>query len=433
MKLSPITRENVIEAGLFIDREGIPIGFIDNNYWVQLPNGKEYPFKYLTRIAYQLTPGNQEKWLKFESNKGYRKYMKDTLDFPVIYYPEGLNFITIHEIEHFEKIGGRRYRKDNPDDVKAGELLRPTVKKMNLWAKLSQVEDFVYKLDSHWQWSGTIKKYLWIKLFREHDSKKVYFTLEMWNDGNLYIGLNCQFSNHTEGTTVALSDKKVNQFYEYLESSAYQIKTIKKEQITQYNWNRLIEETQNYIYEYAALYDELEKLISDEKAAKKYKASKFSLIETDAPDKTKSYLTAKKTFKGRNTDWSKKQTTSNSLGRQGEELVIVNEKQKLKDWGLEDKIELVQKQLDGKGYDILSFDKEGREIHIEVKTTSNNKDEPFYMSANEVAYFKENPKNYFIYRLFNYHFPTRSAKFYMLTAKQLEKSTFNPINYEVVL
>jgi hypothetical protein len=432
MKLSPISKEHILEAGQFVDEEGIPKDYIDNDYWVQLPNSKEYPFKYITRIAYQLTPGNQQKWLKFESNKGYRAYIK-SLGFSINYYPEGLNFFTVHEIEHFEKIGGTRYRKDNLEDIKFGERLRPTVKKMNLWAKLSQVEDFICKPDTRWQWSGTIKDYLWIRLFRQGDSQKVYFTVELKKTGSLNVEINCQYSNHSEGKKISLPKSKVELFNEYLESANYSPLVIQKERISKYTWARLVEETQNYIYKNAALYDELEKLVNEKSILRDSQIVEFSLLETDPPKQTKSYVNTKRSFKGRDTDWSKKHTTSIFLGREGESLVIEHEKRKLKQYNLIEKIDLIQKQLDGVGYDILSFDKEGNEIHIEVKTTKGNKDEPFYMSANEVEYFKEYPENYFLYRLYDYHYLTKTAEFYILTAKQLESSEMNPTNYEIVL
>lgn len=40
---------------------------------------------------------------------------------------------------------------------------------------------------------------------------------------------------------------------------------------------------------------------------------------------------------------------------------------------------------DGLGYDVLSFDADGRERYIEVKTTAFGQETPFYVSRNELA------------------------------------------------
>mgnify|MGYP001085231156 CR=1 FL=1 len=56
---------------------------------------------------------------------------------------------------------------------------------------------------------------------------------------------------------------------------------------------------------------------------------------------------------------------------------------------------------DGLGYDILSFDKDGNEKHIEVKTTQGTMNTPFFITRNEYQYSKSSPSNYFLYRVFN--------------------------------
>ena len=53
-----------------------------------------------------------------------------------------------------------------------------------------------------------------------------------------------------------------------------------------------------------------------------------------------------------------------------------------------DKIKHVSKTNDLAGYDILSFNDDGSERYIEVKTTKGGKRTEFYLTANELAYSK---------------------------------------------
>ncbi len=312
-----------------------------------------------------------------------------------------------------------------------GKLLKPLTRKLNCWAERSLIENFKLKnKDTGWQWGRKIKNYLWLRIYREGDSKKVFFIIGINSKKELYVELNCLRDDYADGSTDALTPEKISEFDNYLKLSEYQKKIIKGKKLKQYNWDRLITEAQDYIYDFGALYDELEKLVTDGESPG---IERDSLIESDAPAKTKSHVKKGKTFIGSRTDWGKKQKTSKVLGDEGEKLVMKYERKKLKKSELHKEAELVQKKLDGEGYDILSYDENGEEIHIEVKTTKGGIDEPFYMSENEKVYFEQKSMNYRLYRLYNFKFPTKTAKFYILTADQLDNADFNSLNYEVVL
>jgi hypothetical protein len=427
MKLSPIKREHIIEAGAYIDYNGIPDNYLSNNYYVELPNGKEYPFKFLTRVAYQMTEGNEGVWLDFQSTKGYRGYVENELKFPINYYKEGINFITKEDIEHFEEIGGEKYRKANEENVRAAQLLKPLVSKVNIWAKNSLIENFVPRLDHKWQWSGTFKPYLWIRLYRLESSKKVFFVLGATSDGGLYYKIDCLRSNYTKSGVLEIEIQ--NQFDEYIKKTDYKEEFISKDSLQNLDWNKLIEQTTRFFYKYAPLYDELENLINPTTTEKK-ETERF--VQVTPPSKTKTYLNKKRTFTGRVTDWSQKQATSKFLGDAGENLVVEFEKLKLKNAGLNDKADLVSRVLDGRGFDVLSFDEKENEIHIEVKTTTGKEDEPFYISINEKEYLEEHPENYFLYRLHEFKFSPDRTKYFILSAKEfLKKAEFNATNFEV--
>lgn len=92
---------------------------------------------------------------------------------------------------------------------------------------------------------------------------------------------------------------------------------------------------------------------------------------------------------------------SNSItGSKGEKLIVRLEQDRLREAGkpeLADKVERVSIDDDTLGYDVLSFNKDGSEKYIEVKTsTGSNKVVRFYVSTNEYSIGK-NKKNYFIY------------------------------------
>jgi len=429
MKLSSIKYKHIIEAGKFIDKEGIPNNYLSNNYWVKLPNKKEYPFKYLTRIAYQLTEGNEGKWLDFESTEGYRNYIA-SLGVKIKFYKEGLSFFNEYEVDHFTSLAGKPYRKKNIKNVEDGEKLILLARKANKWAELSVIEDYWTKKDRTWQWSGTFKEYLWHKIFKDGDSGLVYFVVGIGGDGDLFINLQCQTSNHTQGKTKALSKEKIAAFNQYKLEADHQGKLIHKTNLNSYSWDRLVAETRSFIYRYSSLYDELESLIKTD--ANVIEHAKLQL-PTPPPLKTKSYVVnVKRNFKGYRTDWTKKQTESQRLGIKGEELVINYEKEKLKNLGLNNEAEEVQKKLDGEGYDIISYDEMGKEIYIEVKTTPKGIEEPFYLSINEKEFCEKCPKKYLLYRLYNYNQITRTAEHYILTGEELLRDlTFSPITFEI--
>lgn len=95
-----------------------------------------------------------------------------------------------------------------------------------------------------------------------------------------------------------------------------------------------------------------------------------------------------------------------SLGAAGETMVVRFEQERLSRAGCEGlagKVEHVSRTLgDGVGFDVLSYETTGAERLIEVKTTSFAKETPFYASAAEVIFARENAPRYHLYRLFEF-------------------------------
>jgi hypothetical protein len=92
-----------------------------------------------------------------------------------------------------------------------------------------------------------------------------------------------------------------------------------------------------------------------------------------------------------------------SLGKAGEEFVLDLERRRLAE---ADRTDLARKirwvaaeDGDGAGYDIRSFEPDGQERLLEVKTTNGSARTPFFLSRNECNVATERPKNWRIYRV----------------------------------
>jgi hypothetical protein len=95
-----------------------------------------------------------------------------------------------------------------------------------------------------------------------------------------------------------------------------------------------------------------------------------------------------------------------SLGRAGEEFVLAIEKKKLEKFQRPDLLKKVRwvsaDDGDGAGYDILSFEPDGRERLIEVKTTNGAARTPFFLSENECQRAAASAESWRLYRVHSF-------------------------------
>lgn len=94
------------------------------------------------------------------------------------------------------------------------------------------------------------------------------------------------------------------------------------------------------------------------------------------------------------------------VGEKGEQFVYDREVSRLKEAGslYANKVSRKPSKDPKNGYDIDSFTETGDKIYIEVKSTTGDADEPFYMTANEREKAKqvvENGEVYQVHRVYN--------------------------------
>ncbi len=141
-------------------------------------------------------------------------------------------------------------------------------------------------------------------------------------------------------------------------------------------------------------------------------------------------------FKGKRIDWGKTRERNEEIGNLGEEFVMEYEKEFVSDFAPHDVgrvLHLSQLQGDGLGYDISSITEDGRVKKIEVKTTKNGENTPFYMSENEKLFFETYKDDaVFLYRVYDFDTKTRRGKIKIITAQELlENYNFDPITFAV--
>ncbi len=129
-------------------------------------------------------------------------------------------------------------------------------------------------------------------------------------------------------------------------------------------------------------------------------------------------------------DYLEREARNISLGQAGETFVVNFEHLRLRAAGqdrLADKVEHVsQSRGDGLGFDVLSFEKDGRERFIEVKTTAFGKETPFFISQNEVGFARENANQFHLYRLFDFR---RNPRLFDLPGVVEQHCQMSPSNY----
>ena len=133
-------------------------------------------------------------------------------------------------------------------------------------------------------------------------------------------------------------------------------------------------------------------------------------------------------------DYLRREERNRSLGDAGETLVMAYERVRLRDAGrdhLAGKVEQVSKTKgDRVGYDIHSYELNGRDRLVEVKTTRYGQYTPFYISASEVKFSATNWDKYHLYRLFEFR---KQPKLFVLPGDVSTNVNLEAVNFRAGL
>jgi hypothetical protein len=131
-------------------------------------------------------------------------------------------------------------------------------------------------------------------------------------------------------------------------------------------------------------------------------------------------------------DFVRLEAEKRELGLAGELAVVEFEVRRLESAGLRKLAARIdhrsQTEGDGLGYDVLSFDNDGRDRFIEVKTTRRRKEWPFLVTRNEMDFSLESSEQFHLYRVFQFGGPKQAL--YTLTGRLDESCSLEPTVFE---
>lgn len=118
-------------------------------------------------------------------------------------------------------------------------------------------------------------------------------------------------------------------------------------------------------------------------------------------------------YSNKNVNFEGEIKKNTELGIKGEDVVIEYEKARLIIEGREDLADKVvaTREIAGNAerFDILSYEKNGDEKYIEVKTTKGGLNNIFHISENEVEFSEQYKEKYYLYRVYNFNIKTMSG------------------------
>lgn len=129
-------------------------------------------------------------------------------------------------------------------------------------------------------------------------------------------------------------------------------------------------------------------------------------------------------------DYFEREANNRRIGLAGEEFVVRFEQWRLAQRGLgqlADRVEHVSvTRGDGLGYDVLSFMPDGRERHLEVKTTAFGQTTPFFVSSNEERFSREHADSFALCRVFDFR---TTPRIFELAGHIATHCNLDPVTY----
>lgn len=125
------------------------------------------------------------------------------------------------------------------------------------------------------------------------------------------------------------------------------------------------------------------------------------------------------------------EASNSAQGTAGEEWALAFERARLIKAGkanLADRIEWASRDTgDYLGFDIRSFEANGSDRLVEVKTTKHGKETPFYVTRNEVRVSRDHDRAYHLYRLFRFQ---KGPRLFMVNGALDRSCMLDPMEYE---
>ncbi len=360
---------------------------------------------------------------------------------------EGIAFFDTSELEHFKAWQSKPYDPYDEGHIKAKNRIMDTVWEKSLYlgqkiaVRLSGFEVEGKKVWSQRGWrvnaegenvpAALFKCYTWVKVFpKEHKGKNIFFTfgINASPDSESFLyKIDSQNQSYSK-----LSADQIELCDSLIPESAYW-NEIPFSDLVKENWGSLTEVCVQFIKDHEQAYHSIVRAVWDGQALPP-SLFKNKLVRRPRPKEgLESIPDRNREFKGVDIDYSKKSKEHKDLGDAGEKLVRQYEIEFLRSSGMDDEAERVEIVQDGKGYDVLSFDLEGSEKYIEVKTTPGGASTPFYLSENELAYMRSREGRYVIYRVYNFDAEHNFGEFYELSGNVDKQVLLEPIRYRVLL
>jgi len=150
---------------------------------------------------------------------------------------------------------------------------------------------------------------------------------------------------------------------------------------------------------------------------------------SDRPDRT--YEGPRSTSVRRTVDYLAIEARNSALGLAGERFVLDYERARLIHAGKPNLAEHIEhtsvEEGDGAGFDIRSYETDGSDRFIEVKTTKGGIYTPVYLSRNELRVSEDKRERYHLYRPFEFR---RTPRLFTVTGALNETLRLEPTVYE---
>ncbi|MBA9072612.1 hypothetical protein GGR22_000738 [Flavobacterium gossypii] len=357
-----------------------------------------------------------------------------------------IDFFTQDELDFFKIWQLQAYDPKNKKHVDAKNHLMDSVWKKSIYLGkevIKRLDGFSIEGKKIWHQRGwkennegvnvkgaIFKPYTWVKIFRNNDKgKDIFFTfgIDAYPTIEAFVyKIDCQDKRDSK-----LSKSQIELCKSLIKKRA-KWNEITFENLIRSDWETLINACVEFINDHIEHYDAIVNSVWGEPIPPAF--FKNQLIKRGKPiNGCESIPETERKFNGVEIDFQSKAKIQKDLGNAGEALVKQREIDFLKEKGLHEKASLVDIVKDGKGYDVFSFDENGVEKFIEVKTTAGNEYSPFYLSENEIDFMRLHSNQYSIYRIYNYNAENNFGEFFELNGNVENQLLMAPTQYRVLI